>query len=306
MLDIIPRLSYHTHIGNVLATLSPWQQFRVWWDNRRMDNYLLPLLRDRIAMLSKESEPSSEKPIQGDKGNKIRTAIDILVRAMADDREDERTFLPYALAETKHTMFAGHETTAFSLAWIFHMLASHRDVMDKVRAEHECVLGPDPAASLRASPHLLSQLAYTSAVIKEMMRVHTNVGTMREGVAGFRLYGPAGSGFEGVAFPTEGCVVWDGTFAIHRNATLWPRPTEFVPERWLTTDPEDPLHPPRNAYRPFEQGPRSCVGQHLAMTEMKMVVALVVRELELETAWDEWDAQRYAYASRTMFLCDPG
>ncbi|EFX05623.1 taurine catabolism dioxygenase family protein [Grosmannia clavigera kw1407] len=293
MLDVIPRLSFHMHIGNVLTALNPWQQLRVWWDNRMMDNYLLPMLKARIAALGNDSGPSDEKL---SKNHKTRTVIDILVRAMADDREDESMFLAYALAETKHTI-----RRAFSLAWIFHILALHRDVLDKVRAEHESVLGPDPAASLRASPQLLGQLVYTGAVIKEMMRVHTNVGTMREGAPGFQLYGPASSGFEGVAFPTEGCVVWDGNFAIHRNAALWPRPTEFVPERWLTTDRSDPLHPRHNAYRPFEQGPRNCVGQHLVVTEMKMVVALVVWELELEPAWDERDAQGNTHKKETVW-----
>ncbi|OAA65337.1 taurine catabolism dioxygenase family protein [Niveomyces insectorum RCEF 264] len=293
MLDTLPWLTIHVHIGNFLGILNPWRQVKFWWNTRKMDSFLLPLLRDRIAALKQEGKDDRDQDeTQLGKKEKQRSLMDMLLRAMVENGEDERTFLPYALAETKHTMFAGHETTAFVLAWVFLMLSHHPDVLDKMRAEHDAVLGPDPAAAMRAAPHLLSQIVYTNAVIKETMRVHTNVGTLRGGTPNFELYGLAGSGFEGTAFPTAGCVVWDGNFAIHRNPALWPRATEFLPERWLVTDPDDPLHPPHNAYRPFVQGPRNCVGQHLAMMEMKMVLVLVTRELELETAWEEWDALR--------------
>ncbi len=91
-------------------------------------------------------------------------------------------------------------------------------------------------------------------------------------------------------FPTGGFVVWDGNFAIHRDPELWARPTDFLPERWLVTDEKDPLHPPRNVWRPFELGARNCIGQHLATVEMKMVLALVLKDFDVECAWEAWIA----------------
>ena len=91
-------------------------------------------------------------------------------------------------------------------------------------------------------------------------------------------------------FPTEDFIVFDSNFAIHRSQELWPRVTEFIPERWMITDEKDPLYPPRNAWRGFEQGPRNCPGQYLAVAEMKMVMALALPVVDIECAWAEWDA----------------
>ncbi|KIH94835.1 taurine catabolism dioxygenase family protein [Sporothrix brasiliensis 5110] len=289
MLDTLPRLRVFTHIGNVWSLFNPWVTYKLWSNVRCMDAYLAPRLEERRAALT-----AGEPPAGG------TTLVDTLFTTIAaESPADANTTatLDYVVAETKHTLFAGHETTAFTLAWLFRTLATEPTIVANMMAEHDAVLGPDPDAAadrLRDAPHLIGQLPYTTAVIKESMRIHTNVGTLRAAPPGAALYGPAGSGYDGVAFPTDMCVLWDANFAIHRNPAYWPRPLEFVPERWLTTDKDDPLHPRRNAYRPFEQGPRNCVGQHMAMTEMTMVLALVVRTLEVEEAWAEWDAKRGA------------
>lgn len=287
MLDTLPRLRVFTHIGNVWSLFNPWVRFRLWYNVRIIDTWLAPFLQKRRDDLTADKPPSGGA-----------TLVDTLFQTIATenpaDANSTETF-DYVVAETKHTLFAGHETTAFSLAWLFRTLAHEPVILEKMIAEHDAVLGPDPNAAadrLREAPHLIGQLPYTTAVIKESLRIHTNVGTLRAAPPGASLYGPVGSGYEGVAFPTDQCVLWDGNFAIHRNPAYYPRPLEFVPERWLTTDKEDPLHPRRNAYRPFEQGPRNCIGQHMAMTEMTMVLVLVVRTLEVEEAWDEWDAKR--------------
>ncbi|CAK7200622.1 hypothetical protein SEUCBS139899_003320 [Sporothrix eucalyptigena] len=288
MLDTLPWLAIHIHIGNVLTLFNPWRRFKLWRNRHIMDSYLEPLLQKRADLVA-EKRPGAGTAL-----------VDKLFQAIAAEPPntvpaDPAPPMAYVMAEAKHTLFAGHETTAFSLAWLFQTLSRHPDILAKMCTEHDAVLGTDPAAAatcLRENPHLLGQLPYTTAVIKESLRIHTNVGTLRAGSPGFALYGPPNSGYEGVAFPTEQCVLWDGNFALHRNPKYWPCPLEFLPERWLTTDPDDPLHPVRNAYRPFELGTRNCIGQHLAMTEMTMVLALVVRTVEVEEAWDEWDAQR--------------
>lgn len=53
--------------------------------------------------------------------------------------------------------------------------------------------------------------------------------------------------------------------------------------------PGDPLYPVKGAWRPFEFGPRNCVGQELAMLEIRVVLALTVREFDFSDAYAEWD-----------------
>ena len=206
----------------------------------------------------------------------------------------DKSFTAMAIGQLNTFLFAGHDTTSATICWFFRVLEQHPNVLARMRAEHDAVLGPTPhraADLIREKPTLLNALPYTTAVIKESTRVHTNVGTIRCGEPAFFLYGPPGSGeHEGRPFPTDGFIVWDGNFAAHRNPDEWHRPDEFLPERWLVTDETDPLHPPKNGWRFFASGPRVCIGQHLAMVEIKLVAALVVRRFDIECAWDKWDA----------------
>jgi len=86
-------------------------------------------------------------------------------------------------------------------------------------------------------------------------------------------------------------MIWDGIQAVMRRERLWVRPLDFLPERWLAS-PGDPLYPEKYAWHPFGLGPRSCIGRELALVEIKAVLALVVRDLDIDCVWEGWDAQR--------------
>lgn len=96
----------------------------------------------------------------------------------------------------------------------------------------------------------------------------------------------------GRVYPTDGCALVSGVLNLHIHPDLWPRPTEFLPERWVVGE-DDPLYPAtKYAWRPFEWGPMSCIGQELAVLELKMALLFTVRELEFETALEEWKTLR--------------
>ncbi|KAF5560789.1 sterigmatocystin biosynthesis protein [Fusarium phyllophilum] len=87
----------------------------------------------------------------------------------------------------------------------------------------------------------------------------------------------------GQQHPTDGFILFSASKAIHRNPKFWSEPDKFIPERWL-----DPVvH--KNAFRPFELGPRGCIGQELALTELRLLLAMTVRELEIVPAYKEKD-----------------
>lgn len=75
---------------------------------------------------------------------------------------------------------------------------------------------------------------------------------------------------------------------LHRAPTYWHRPEDFLPERWLV-GPGHELHPMKGAYRAFEIGPRNCVAQAFVMTELRVILACIVREFDFQPAYDEWD-----------------
>ncbi|KAI0426235.1 cytochrome P450 [Xylaria sp. FL1042] len=76
------------------------------------------------------------------------------------------------------------------------------------------------------------------------------------------------------------------------------RAREFLPERWLpeaATDPTSPFyHDRREAHRPFSFGPRDCIGRNLAYHEMRLIMAKVLFnfDMQLDPSCDEWHHQR--------------
>lgn len=64
---------------------------------------------------------------------------------------------------------------------------------------------------------------------------------------------------------------------MHHDPRYFDEPKLFKPERFLA-EPSWPHH----AYRPFEKGLRSCIGQPLAMDEMKIMLVMVARSFDFE------------------------
>jgi len=58
----------------------------------------------------------------------------------------------------------------------------------------------------------------------------------------------------------------------HYNEMYWENPTKFDPMRWLDQKNNEKLRQASFIYLPFSGGPRNCIGQHLAMIEIKVIV----------------------------------
>lgn len=103
-------------------------------------------------------------------------------------------------------------------------------IIEKLHAEHNSILGKDlgvAASHLSDDPHLLNQLPYTFAVIKESMRLFPPASGVREAVEGVSI-----TDDEGNSYPTGKTMVWILHQAIQRNPKYWKESNEFVPERW--------------------------------------------------------------------------
>lgn len=71
-------------------------------------------------------------------------------------------------------IFAGHDTTAINLSFAFHFIQRDPTVLAKLKEEFDAVFGTDVAAVgdiLRQSPQLVNSLPYTTAVLKETLRM---------------------------------------------------------------------------------------------------------------------------------------
>jgi cytochrome P450 len=275
--DQIGWLVYDNSPQNVAKMLNPLRYFKLWNNNRIMRNSILPHIRRAISEYGKE------------KG--MKTINSLAIKAYLTDVKPttsvehlDADFVDTAIAQLKTFIFAGSDTTASALCFAYHFLHQHPKAMEKIRAEHDAVFGLDASKVSHAiveSPALLNQLPFTSAVIKEVLRLNPPVGSIRSGSPDFFLTHPDNN----IKYPTDGMMLFSCSVAGHRNPAFWPQPDDFVPERWLAKE-GDPLHARKNAFRPFELGPRNCIGQELAQLELKAILALTIREFDIESVFE--------------------
>lgn len=205
-------------------------------------------------------------------------------------------FKTFAINQMKIFMLAGHDTTSMTICYIFYLLASHPQPLEQIRAEHDEVFGSDITqiyARIVADPYTLNQLPFTVAVIKETMRLFPAASSTRAGEPEFSL------SVDGRQYPTDGFIVWSLHQALHREPSYWPQPDDFIPQRWLVAK-GDPLYPVTGAWRPFEFGPRNCIGQELAILEIKMVLVMTIRDFDVKACYEEWDHMKGRTGPKTV------
>lgn len=203
------------------------------------------------------------------RGEEGLSGDDVLSRLIVSTRQepDPRVGRQRMLDELVTLLLAGHETTASTLGWAFHLINLHPEVGERLHHEAVNVLG-DRLPTYED----LRRLRYHAMVLEEVMRLYppvwmlSRLGQADDTVGGYHV--PAGDD------------VLICPYTLHRHRDFWDDPERFDPERF---DPDRPAARPRYAYIPFGAGPRFCVGNHLGMLEATLVLATVSRELRLST-----------------------
>lgn len=226
-------------------------------------------------------------------GKRTKAVIDLVLQAYLSENSTklerlDPEFRAFAISQIRLFLFVGHDSTSSTICYILHLLSTNPEVLSKIRAEHETLLGPDPSAVpslLKEQPHLTNDLPYTTAVIKESLRLFSPGGCSRAGKPGVSLLDDNNN-----TCPTEhAAAVFTVHTELHRAPVYWTQPDDFLPERWLVP-PGHELYPLKGSYRAFEIGPRNCIAQGFVMTELRVVLACVVRRFEVRPAYDEWDS----------------
>jgi len=185
---------------------------------------------------------------------------------LARDEEDGKGLTDAQVRDEVMTLLlAGHETTANALTWTWYELGKNPDVLARLTAELDEVLG-DRAPTADDLP----RLPWNLAVIEEAMRLHPPAyATGREATAPLELGGhrlPAGA------------IVLVNIRGIHRRTDYFPDPAAFKPERMLEAAKKAR---PRHHYLPFGAGPRVCIGSHFALLEAQLALATMARRVRV-------------------------
>ncbi|KAL2870494.1 cytochrome P450 [Aspergillus lucknowensis] len=171
--------------------------------------------------------------------------------------------------DTELAVIAGSDTTACALSSALFFLAKHPKTFQKLREEIEASV--DPGELLYHS--VLMGKPYLDGCINESLRLcpPTPSGLPRE-------TGPDGLTIAGTHIPPR-TTVSVPTYTTHRDPRNFREPEKFVPERWFSI-PEMVIR--KEAFIPFSRGPYSCVGKPFAMMELRLLLATIVREFDLE------------------------
>ena len=264
---------------NPLEYVNILRPFVHMYNARRMNRYLIRELGSRYSTMQKGASIRS------------KSVVDLALESYLEENPSatgiDADFRDFVMAQIKLFIFAGHDTTAAGAIFTYHLLSQHPEILARVRAEHDSVFGAEFGAAapmLSSNPSLLNKLPYTLAVIKESLRIYPTVAAFRDGQPDFFL---SGEGEQ--SFPTKDCVVWGDHYGTHHNPRYWARSEAFLPERFLVPE-GDELYPPKHAWRPFERGPRNCIGQELALTEIRVMLVLTIREFDFKDDYERFDA----------------
>src|SRR6202047_3862018 len=221
--------------------------------------FMNKMVDEIVAERRKNAEAAADKK---DMLGAMMTGVDRLTGEQLDDVN-----IRYQL---NWSVIAGHEPTSGLLSCTLYALLKHPEVLRKAYEEVDRVLGPDVNA--KPTYQQVTQLTYITQVLKEALR----------------LWPPAPAyGISPLSDQTIGgkYKLRKNTFitvlvmALHRDPSVWgPNPDAFDPENFSR---EAEAARPLNAWKPFGNGQRACIGRGFAMHEAALAIGMILQRFKL-------------------------
>jgi cytochrome P450 len=193
---------------------------------------------------------------------------DILSLLLDAHDEDGTTLTDLQIRDEVMTlMFAGHDTTTSTVAFMFHELAHNPGIVARLQAEQDAQL----VDGLPTPTQLMSgELSELEMVFEEALRMYPAawVGPRRS-VEAFEF---AGHSVPGRAFVNY------SSWASHHLPEVFPEPDRFRPERFA---PDARAALPKGAYVPFGGGSRTCIGMRFGQLEIRTIATLLLSRFTL-------------------------
>jgi cytochrome P450 len=190
----------------------------------------------------------------------------------ARDEDGEQLTDRQVRDEVMTLLFAGHDTTTSTIAFLFYELAAHPEWADRLREEQREVLGdrPPPAAELMGET-----LPLLEQVLDETLRRYPPawVGPRRS-IEPFEVCGVRVPG---------GAPVLYSSWVSHHLPDVWDDPFAFRPERFAA---ESRARLALGQYVPFGAGSRTCIGMRFGQLEIRAIVSAILSRFALELSGD--------------------
>ena len=264
------RRDYHPFVASLVRSLETIMMIRglplenLWMQKRRRDmasdvEFMNRMVDEIVAERRKNATAADDKK---DMLAAMMTGVDRATGTQLDDvniRYQINTFL-----------IAGHETTSGLLSCTIYALLKHPEVLKKAYEEVDRVLGPDINA--RATYQQVTQLTYITQVLKEALRMWPpapayGISPLKDETIGgkYKL--------------RKNTFVTVLVLALHRDPSVWgPNPDAFNPENFSR---EAEAARPVNAWKPFGNGQRACIGRGFAMHEAALAIGMILQRFKL-------------------------
>src|SRR3954462_5030041 len=264
------REDYHPFVESLVRSLETIMMTRgiplegIWLQKRRHTlgqdvAFMNKMVDEIIAERRKNAEAAEGKK---DMLGAMMTGVDRVTGTQLDDvniRYQINTFL-----------IAGHETTSGLLSCTLYALLKHPEVLKKAYEEVDRVLGPDVDA--RPTYQQVTQLTYITQILKEALRLWPPA----------PAYGIAPLQDETIGGKyklKKNTFVTVLVLALHRDPAVWgPNPDAFDPENFSK---EAEAKRPLNAWKPFGNGQRACIGRGFAMHEAALAIGMILQRFKL-------------------------
>ncbi|CAN5125715.1 cytochrome P450 [soil metagenome] len=282
------REDYHPFVGALVRSLETIMMTRgiplegLFMRARRTDMaadvaFMNNMVDEIVAERRKNAEAAANTQ---DMLNAMMTGVDKVTGEQLDDvniRYQINTFL-----------IAGHETTSGLLSCAIYAMLKNPEVLKKAYEEVDRVLGSDIDA--KPTFQQVTQLHYISQILKESLRMWPpapayGVTPLKDETIGgkYKL--------------RKGTFVTVLVMALHRDPSVWgPNPDVFDPENFSR---EAETKRPPNAWKPFGNGQRACIGRGFAMHEAALALGMILQRFKL------LDHERYQMVLKETLTIKP-
>ncbi|KAI8628242.1 cytochrome P450 [Xylariaceae sp. FL1651] len=259
-----------TAVGPFHVLIPRWQYHR---GIKKIDQFVMPYIQQALALPQEELQKLSNS-------DKDFTFLHSIVQYTRDPKVLRDQIVAVLLA--------GRDTTAATLSWTFYQLCHYPDKYGRLRDEILNSVGPDRTPTYED----LKNMTYLRHTLNEILRLYPAVPyNLRTALEDTTLPGAPGQPPIGVV---AGDTVTYSALAMQRRRDLYPPTSEkfedpaiFSPERWENWSPK-PWQ-----YVPFNGGPRICVGQNFALTEMAYCIVRILQKYDRLEYRGDWEAQKH-------------
>ncbi|KAJ1897224.1 hypothetical protein LPJ66_003509 [Kickxella alabastrina] len=184
----------------------------------------------------------------------------------AEDPESRiRMTTGQVVTETIIGLLAGSDTSSNTMTWTIHLLLMYPQYQARVVEEVRAAFDRDHIINYSEAK---ARLPLLEACIYESLRLNPVASNMP------RLIPPGGATFQGHFIP-GGYNLTISISAVNTNPTVWDKPYEFYPERFLDNEVN------KRAMLTFSAGVRVCPGKNLAWMEMQSTLANIFNKYNL-------------------------